>query len=52
MQMKMFLTRLDEDSHMIIAGDTRQIDLSKNQVSSLIEDDNQSESFRHRLHKI
>ncbi len=36
-QMKMFLTRLGENSKMIIAGDPSQIDLMKGQKSGLIE---------------
>ncbi|MBS7533498.1 PhoH family protein [Ancylobacter sonchi] len=35
MQMKMFLTRLGENSHMIITGDPSQIDLPPGQVSGL-----------------
>ncbi len=35
MQMKMFLTRLGEGSHMVINGDPSQIDLPKGQVSGL-----------------
>jgi phosphate starvation-inducible PhoH-like protein len=37
MQMKMFLTRLGENSRMIINGDTSQIDLPPGQKSGLIE---------------
>ncbi|MDX2250573.1 MAG: PhoH family protein [Bacteroidia bacterium] len=36
MQMKMFLTRLGEHSHMIITGDDTQIDLPSRQRSGLI----------------
>lgn len=36
-QMKMFLTRLGENSKMIIAGDPSQIDLIKGQESGLME---------------
>ncbi|MBS7544449.1 PhoH family protein [Ancylobacter oerskovii] len=35
MQMKMFLTRLGENSHMIVTGDPSQIDLPPGQVSGL-----------------
>jgi phosphate starvation-inducible PhoH-like protein len=37
MQMKMFLTRLGENSHMIVTGDPSQIDLPRGQVSGLVE---------------
>jgi len=37
MQMKMFLTRLGENSRMIITGDPSQIDLPRGQVSGLVE---------------
>lgn len=37
MQMKMFLTRLGEGSHMAINGDTSQIDLPRGQNSGLVE---------------
>jgi phosphate starvation-inducible PhoH-like protein len=37
MQMKMFLTRLGENSKMIITGDPSQIDLPGGQVSGLVE---------------
>jgi len=37
MQMKMFLTRLGENSRMIVTGDPSQIDLPKGQVSGLVE---------------
>jgi phosphate starvation-inducible PhoH-like protein len=37
MQMKMFLTRLGENSRMIITGDPSQIDLPNGQVSGLSE---------------
>ena len=37
MQMKMFLTRLGENSRMIVTGDPSQIDLPNGQVSGLIE---------------
>ena len=37
MQMKMFLTRLGEDSRMIVTGDPSQIDLPPGQVSGLVE---------------
>jgi phosphate starvation-inducible PhoH-like protein len=37
MQMKMFLTRLGENSRMIVTGDPTQIDLPPGQVSGLIE---------------
>lgn len=37
MQMKMFLTRLGENSRMIITGDPTQIDLPRGQVSGLVE---------------
>ena len=36
-QMKMFLTRLGENSRMIITGDTSQIDLPPGQISGLVE---------------
>ena len=37
MQMKMFLTRLGENSKMIVTGDPTQVDLPPGQVSGLIE---------------
>jgi len=37
MQMKMFLTRLGENSRMIVTGDTTQIDLPPGQRSGLVE---------------
>jgi phosphate starvation-inducible PhoH-like protein len=37
MQMKMFLTRLGENSRMIITGDPSQIDLPPGQLSGLVE---------------
>jgi len=37
MQMKMFLTRLGENSHMIITGDPSQTDLPSGQTSGLAE---------------
>lgn len=37
MQMKMFLTRLGENSRMIVCGDATQIDLPSGQMSGLIE---------------
>ena len=37
MQMKMFLTRLGEDSKMIVTGDPTQIDLPPGQTSGLVE---------------
>ena len=37
MQMKMFLTRLGEHSHMIVTGDPSQIDLPPGQNSGLVE---------------
>ncbi|MDF2994858.1 MAG: phoH [Xanthobacteraceae bacterium] len=37
MQMKMFLTRLGENSHMIVTGDPSQIDLPPGQKSGLAE---------------
>lgn len=37
MQMKMFLTRLGEHSHMIVTGDPSQIDLPAGQNSGLVE---------------
>ncbi|MGI9524819.1 MAG: PhoH family protein [Hyphomicrobiaceae bacterium] len=37
MQMKMFLTRLGEDSKMVVTGDPSQIDLPSGQNSGLIE---------------
>ena len=37
MQMKMFLTRLGENSRMIITGDPSQIDLPPGQASGLVE---------------
>ena len=37
MQMKMFLTRLGENSRMIVTGDPSQIDLPKGTVSGLVE---------------
>lgn len=36
-QMKMFLTRLGENSCAVITGDVTQIDLTKNQVSGLVD---------------
>jgi phosphate starvation-inducible PhoH-like protein len=37
MQMKMFLTRLGENSRMVVCGDATQIDLPSGQMSGLIE---------------
>jgi phosphate starvation-inducible PhoH-like protein len=37
MQMKMFLTRLGENSRMIVTGDPSQVDLPNGQVSGLSE---------------
>lgn len=37
MQMKMFLTRLGENAHMVVTGDISQIDLLHNQESGLID---------------
>lgn len=37
MQMKMFLTRLGENSKMIVTGDPSQVDLPKGEISGLIE---------------
>jgi phosphate starvation-inducible PhoH-like protein len=37
MQMKMFLTRLGENSHMIVTGDPSQVDLPTGQTSGLSE---------------
>jgi phosphate starvation-inducible protein PhoH and related proteins len=37
MQMKMFLTRLGENSKMIVTGDPTQIDLPQGQISGLVE---------------
>jgi phosphate starvation-inducible PhoH-like protein len=37
MQMKMFLTRLGENSRMIITGDPSQVDLPAGQISGLVE---------------
>jgi len=37
MQMKMFLTRLGENSHMIVTGDPSQVDLPPGQASGLAE---------------
>lgn len=37
MQMKMFLTRLGENSRMIVTGDPSQVDLPSGQVSGLVE---------------
>jgi phosphate starvation-inducible PhoH-like protein len=37
MQMKMFLTRLGENSRMIVTGDPSQIDLPRGQMSGLVE---------------
>jgi phosphate starvation-inducible PhoH-like protein len=37
MQMKMFVTRLGENSRMIVTGDPSQIDLPSGQVSGLVE---------------
>jgi phosphate starvation-inducible PhoH-like protein len=37
MQMKMFLTRLGENSKMIVTGDPSQVDLPAGQVSGLVE---------------
>ena len=39
-QLKMFLTRLGENSKMIVTGDISQIDLRKNQSSGLIDAQN------------
>ena len=64
-QLKMFLTRLGEDSKMIITGDISQIDLRKDQSSGLIDAKeklrdingigftllNSSDVLRHRLVK-
>jgi len=36
-QMKMFLTRLGEDSRMVVTGDITQVDLPRNKQSGLIE---------------
>ena len=36
-QLKMFLTRLGQNSKMIVTGDVSQIDLRKNQSSGLID---------------
>lgn len=37
MQMKMFLTRLGENSKMIVTGDPSQVDLPKGEISGLVE---------------
>jgi len=37
MQMKMFLTRLGEDSKMIVTGDPTQVDLKPGEISGLHE---------------
>ncbi|MCB1385849.1 MAG: PhoH family protein, partial [Nitratireductor sp.] len=37
MQMKMFLTRLGENSKMIVTGDPSQVDLPPGQISGLVE---------------
>ena len=37
MQMKMFLTRIGEGSHMVVTGDPTQVDLPKGQISGLSE---------------
>ena len=37
MQMKMFLTRLGENSRMIVTGDPSQVDLPHGQTSGLAE---------------
>ncbi|MEM9782430.1 MAG: PhoH family protein, partial [Pseudomonadota bacterium] len=37
MQMKMFLTRLGEDSRMVVTGDPSQVDLPPRETSGLIE---------------
>jgi len=37
MQMKMFLTRLGENSKMVVTGDPSQVDLPRGQVSGLID---------------
>jgi phosphate starvation-inducible PhoH-like protein len=37
MQMKMFLTRLGENSRMIVTGDPSQVDLPPGQISGLNE---------------
>jgi phosphate starvation-inducible PhoH-like protein len=37
MQMKMFLTRLGDNSRMIVTGDPSQIDLPPGQISGLVE---------------
>ena len=37
MQMKMFLTRLGDNSRMIVAGDVTQVDLPSGQMSGLVE---------------
>jgi len=37
MQMKMFLTRLGEGSHMVVTGDMSQVDLPRGVLSGLIE---------------
>ena len=37
MQMKMFLTRLGENSRMIVTGDPSQVDLPAGQISGLHE---------------
>ena len=64
-QLKMFLTRLGEDSKMIVTGDISQIDLRKDQSSGLIDAKeklrdingigftllNSSDVLRHRLVK-
>jgi phosphate starvation-inducible PhoH-like protein len=37
MQMKMFLTRLGENSRMIVTGDPSQVDLPPGQTSGLVD---------------
>jgi len=37
MQMKMFLTRLGENSRMVVTGDPSQVDLPRGQASGLAE---------------
>ncbi len=37
MQMKMFLTRLGENSRMVVTGDPSQVDLPRGQTSGLAE---------------
>ena len=44
-QLKMFLTRLGQNSKMIVTGDISQIDLRKNQSSGLIDAKNKLDNI-------